>query len=158
VNLLREISELLDGLWYPALGCVEKPYKSFRAGDRSARSRCDEPHPSSSEEESVGYTGRELADENFARWQRFYRKGMIDRRTFVKAAMIWAGAAAGGSILAACGGDDDDDGGSNGASTSVSGVGTGSTATTSSDSAPTTSGAAPTTSGAAATTSGGAAE
>lgn len=101
----------------------------------------------------MGRTGRELADENFARWQWFYKKGMIDRRTFVKAAMVWAGgAAAGGSLLAACGGDDDDD---NGDATTVSGPGGGqATATTGSGAAPTTSGAAPT-SGGSGSTSGG---
>ena len=34
---------------------------------------------------------RDLNDENFARWERFYKKGRIDRRTLVKAAMVWAG-------------------------------------------------------------------
>jgi peptide/nickel transport system substrate-binding protein len=49
---------------------------------------------------------RDLADENFARWERFYRKGMIDRRTLIKASMVWAGAASMGGLLAGCGGDD----------------------------------------------------
>lgn len=57
-------------------------------------------------------SGRELADENYARWQRFYRKGMISRRTMLQAAMVWAGAASVGGILAGCGGDDDDAGSS----------------------------------------------
>ena len=114
----------------------------------------------------MGITGRELADKNFARWQSFYNKGMIDRRTFVKATMVWAGtAAAGGTLLAACGGDDDD----GGSEATVGGTGAGSTATTGSapaattgsssptsgGSAPTTGGAAPTTGGAASTTTGG---
>jgi peptide/nickel transport system substrate-binding protein len=76
---------------------------------------------------------------------------MIDRRTFVKAAMVWAGAAtAGGSLLAACGGDDDDDnGGGSGSGTTVSSSGGGVTATTGGGGATATtgSGAAPTTSG-----------
>lgn len=74
----------------------------------------------------MGYTGRELADENFERWKFFYKKGLISRRTLLKASMVWAGAGAAGSILAACGGDDDDD------------------TTTGGDATPTASGAAPT--------------
>jgi peptide/nickel transport system substrate-binding protein len=101
----------------------------------------------------VARSGHELADENFARWQWFYKKGMIDRRTFVKAAMVWAGGASmATSLLAACGGDDDDDGGSG---TTVSGPSGGATATTGSGPAPTTSGAAPTSAGAAPTSGGG---
>jgi peptide/nickel transport system substrate-binding protein len=95
------------------------------------------------EEEHVGNTGRELADETFARWQRFYRKGMIDRRTMMKAAMVWAGAASMGGLLAGCGDDDDDDGGT----TPVSGAGNPTATTASGAGSPTTSGAAPTTSG-----------
>lgn len=49
---------------------------------------------------------RDLADENFARWQRFYKKGMIDRRTLMKAGMVWAGVASTAGLLAACGDDD----------------------------------------------------
>ena len=67
-------------------------------------------------------SGRELADENYARWQRFYRKGMISRRTMLQAAMVWAGAASVGGILAGCGGDDDDSG-----SSSPTSAGSGST-------------------------------
>lgn len=99
----------------------------------------------------MGYTSRELADETFARWQRFYKKGMIDRRTFVKAAMVWSGGAAmGSSLLAACGGEDDDDGGA----TTVPGSGVQPTATTGTGPAPTTGGAAPTTGGGGAATGG----
>lgn len=98
----------------------------------------------------MGRSGRDLADENFARWQWYYKKGMIDRRTFVKAAMVWAGgAAAGGSLLAACGSGDDE-----GGATTVSGPGAQPTSA-GSGAAPTTSGAAPTSSGSAPTTSGG---
>jgi peptide/nickel transport system substrate-binding protein len=53
-------------------------------------------------------TARELADETFARWQYFYKKGMISRRTLVKAAMVWAGAGSFGAIMAGCGEDEDD--------------------------------------------------
>ena len=53
---------------------------------------------------------RDLNDEIYARWQRFYRKGLIDRRTLLQAAMVWAGATSVGA-LAACGGDDDGDSG-----------------------------------------------
>ena len=49
---------------------------------------------------------RDLNDEIYARWQRFYRKGLINRRTLMQAAMVWAGATSIGA-LAACGGDDD---------------------------------------------------
>jgi len=83
---------------------------------------------------------------------------MIDRRTFVKAAMLWAGGASmASSLLAACGGDDDDDdGGGGGASTSVSGPsGAQPTATTGSGPAPTSAGAAPTSSGGGGATTGG---
>lgn len=101
----------------------------------------------------MGNAGRNLADENFARWQHFYRKGMIDRRTFIKAAMVWAGGATMASgLLAACGGDDDDGGG--GGSTTVPGPGANPTATTASGPAPTSGGAAPTSGGAAPTTGG----
>ncbi len=100
----------------------------------------------------MGNASRNLADENFARWQRFYRKGMIDRRTFVKSAMVWAGGASmAGSLLAACGGDDDDD---NGGSTTVPGPGANPTATTAAGPAPTSGGAAPTSGGAAPTAAG----
>jgi len=107
----------------------------------------------------VGNTGRDLSNENFARWQWFYKKGMIDRRTFVKAAMVWAGGASmAGSLLAACGGDDDENGGSG--STSVSGTGANPTGTTGTGAAsPTSGGMALTTgttgTGAASPTSGG---
>ena len=107
----------------------------------------------------MGNTGRDLSNENFARWQWFYKKGMIDRRTFVKAAMVWAGGASmAGSLLAACGGDDDENGGSG--STSVSGTGANPTGTTGTGAAsPTSGGMALTTgttgTGAASPTSGG---
>lgn len=96
----------------------------------------------------MGNTGRDLSNENFARWQWFYKKGQIDRRTFVKAAMVWAGGASmGASLLAACGGDDDD-----GGATTVSGPGANATATTGTGASPTSSGAAPTTGGGSGTT------
>lgn len=44
----------------------------------------------------------DLYDENFARWQYFYRKGLISRRTLIQAALVWAGAASLGSVLAGC--------------------------------------------------------
>lgn len=52
---------------------------------------------------------RELHDRVYANWERFYQEGRIDRRTLVKAAMVWAAGAATVPLLAACGGDDDDD-------------------------------------------------
>jgi peptide/nickel transport system substrate-binding protein len=98
-----------------------------------------------SEEESVGNASRNLADEAYARWQWFYKKGLIDRRTLVKAAMVWAGAGAmGSSLLAACGDDDDDSG--DGPTT-----GGDATTTTGSGVAPTAAGGAPTTGGGATT-------
>ncbi|HEX5166575.1 MAG TPA: ABC transporter substrate-binding protein [Thermomicrobiales bacterium] len=105
----------------------------------------------------MGRTSRELADENFARWQWFYKKGMIDRRTFVKATMAWSGAAAmGGSLLAACGGDDDDDdSGSGGAATTASGGATTVSGTGAQPTATTAAGAAPTSGGGGGTTEGG---
>ena len=62
---------------------------------------------------------RDLNDEIYARWQRFYRKGLIDRRTLVKASMVWAGAASVGA-LTACGGNDAG-GPAGGATTSTAG-------------------------------------
>ena len=56
----------------------------------------------------MGRSGTISATRIFARWQHFYKKGLIDRRTFVKATMVWAGGATmGASLLAACGGEDD---------------------------------------------------
>jgi peptide/nickel transport system substrate-binding protein len=52
---------------------------------------------------------RELHDRVYANWERFYQEGRIDRRTLIKAAMVWASGAGATSLLAACGGDDDDD-------------------------------------------------
>jgi len=43
-----------------------------------------------------------LYDETFARWQYFYRKGLISRRTLIQAALVWTGAASLGSLLAGC--------------------------------------------------------
>ncbi|RIK47350.1 MAG: hypothetical protein DCC58_00115 [Chloroflexi bacterium] len=85
-------------------------------------------------------TGRQLADENYARWQMFYKKGLISRRTMLKAAMVWAGAGTVGSVLAACGGDDDDD--SPGAVPTATTAGAAPTATTA-QAAPTNTPAAP---------------
>jgi peptide/nickel transport system substrate-binding protein len=45
----------------------------------------------------------------YANWERFYKEGRIDRRTLVKAAMVWAGGAAAMGVLAACGDEEDDD-------------------------------------------------
>lgn len=55
-------------------------------------------------------TPRDLQDKIYANWERFYHEGRIDRRTLVKAAMVWAGGAGAMSTLAACGSDDGDDG------------------------------------------------
>lgn len=52
---------------------------------------------------------RELHDRVYANWERFYQEGRIDRRTLMKAGMVWAAGAAAVPLLAACGGDDDDD-------------------------------------------------
>ncbi len=49
-----------------------------------------------------------LNDKIYANWQRFYREGRIDRRTLMRAMMVWAGAGSVGSLLAACGGDGED--------------------------------------------------
>lgn len=74
--------------------------------------------------------GRQLADENFARWQWFYRKGMVSRRTMMKAAMVWAGAASLGGVLAGCGSDDDGDEGGGANPTATGSGGANPTATT----------------------------
>jgi len=50
-----------------------------------------------------------LNDKIYANWQRFYREGRIDRRTLMRAAMVWAGAGSIGGLLAGCGGDDDEE-------------------------------------------------
>ena len=44
-----------------------------------------------------------MNDKIYANWERFYKEGRIDRRTLVKAAMVWAGGAASMGVLAACG-------------------------------------------------------
>jgi peptide/nickel transport system substrate-binding protein len=51
----------------------------------------------------------EMNDKIYANWERFYKEGRIDRRTLVKAAMVWAGGAAAMGVLAACGDEEDDD-------------------------------------------------
>nr|MBA2452962.1 hypothetical protein [Chloroflexia bacterium] len=51
---------------------------------------------------------RNLHDKIYANWERFYHEGRIDRRTLVKAAMVWAGGAGAMSALSACGSDDAD--------------------------------------------------
>jgi peptide/nickel transport system substrate-binding protein len=51
----------------------------------------------------------EMNDKIYSNWERFYKEGRIDRRTLVKAAMVWAGGAAAMGVLAACGDEDDDD-------------------------------------------------
>lgn len=53
-------------------------------------------------------TGQQINDKIYANWQRFYREGRIDRRTLMRAMMVWAGAGSVAGLLAACGGDDDD--------------------------------------------------
>ena len=60
-----------------------------------------------------------LNDKIYANWQRFYREGRIDRRTLMRAAMVWAGAGSVGGLLAGCGGDDDEETPSGGAATSA---------------------------------------
>ncbi len=52
---------------------------------------------------------RELHDRIYDNWERFYQEGRIDRRTLMKAAMVWAAGATAVPLLAACGDDDDDD-------------------------------------------------
>jgi peptide/nickel transport system substrate-binding protein len=52
---------------------------------------------------------RDLHDKIYANWERFYQQGRIDRRTLIKASMVWAAGAATMGALTACGGDDDDD-------------------------------------------------
>src|SRR5438046_32051 len=41
-------------------------------------------------------TADELHDETFDRWRRFYRQGLISRRTFMQAVGVWTGVAAAG--------------------------------------------------------------
>jgi len=50
-----------------------------------------------------------MNDKIYANWERFYKEGRIDRRTLMKAAMVWAAGVGAMGALAACGDDDDDD-------------------------------------------------
>lgn len=67
-----------------------------------------------------GPSARELHERVYANWERFYQEGRIDRRTLIKAAMVWAGGAGALGALAACG-DEDDDSGSSMAPTATTG-------------------------------------
>ena len=65
-------------------------------------------------------SARELHDRVYANWERFYQERRIDRRTLMKAAMVWAAGASAVPLLAACGDDDDDDDTGGGAATNTS--------------------------------------
>lgn len=67
-----------------------------------------------------GPTAQELHERVYANWERFYQEGRIDRRTLIRAAMVWVGGAATLGALAACGDEDEDEPGSGTAATATS--------------------------------------